>query len=174
MNDYSDLIDAIDRLTVAITETSNSLSWELLSTALATVGSVAAVLVFEFIRIRVLAPRDEFRKLLGRVNSTLIMHARYYSNPIDSNRLLVNEKTVEDYICAAAEVRRVAADVHTFSDEIRGKMICGIPSKDIKEAGRELIGLSNSFFETGSHSEQSRAENRVNEIRRLLKLSAKD
>lgn len=141
---------------------------------MATVGSVAAVLIFEAIRIRVLAPRDEFRKLLGRVNSVLIMHARYYNNPIDFNRLSASEKTVEDYIGAAAEVRRVAADVHAFVDEISGKKICGIPAKDIKEAGRELIGLSNSFFESGSHSELSRAENRANEIRRLLKLSAKE
>ena len=59
MDDYSAVIEAIDRLTAAVNQPSNSFVAECLSTVLATVGSVVAVLIFELIKNEILAPRDD-------------------------------------------------------------------------------------------------------------------
>ena len=162
------LIEAIDRLTAAVSQPLTPFESECLSTALTTVGSVAAVLIFELIKNKIFAPRDEFKKLRRKVNSTLIMYARYYSNPANLDRPTMSDRTREDYIVASAEVRKMAVDVISFADERKMKACCGIAVKDIREAGMLLIGLSNSFFSTGDKSERDYTKKRVEDIKRLL------
>ena len=79
VNDYSAVIEAIDRLTMAVNQTSNSFVSECISTVLTMVGSIAAVLIFEVIKDRYFTPRNEFKKLRRKVNSTLSMFACYYT-----------------------------------------------------------------------------------------------
>ena len=73
MNNYSTIVDAIDRLTTTVKPSSNIFLSECTSTALATLGSVAAVLIFEIIKNIFFVPRDDFRKLRRKVNGTLMI-----------------------------------------------------------------------------------------------------
>ena len=171
MNDYSSVIEAIDRLTAAVNQTSNSFTSEFLSAVLATVGSVAAVLIFELIKNEILVPRDEFRKLQRKVNSMLTMYARYYSNPVHGDRPMMSEKTIEDYISAATDVRRMAVEVIAFADARKRKKCYGIAAEDIRSAGGALIGLSNSFFFTGDRSDRDYTKEQEHEIRQLLRIA---
>ena len=173
MNDYSGIVEAIDRLAEAINQNSYPFASECLSTILATAGSVVAVLVFELIKNRILAPRDEFRKLQRRTNSTLSMYAHYYSNPVNKTIPMVSEKTQEDYINAATELRRLAVDVTAFADERKREKCCGIEVKNIREAGSLLIGLSNNFFTISDCLERDYNQKRADDIKKLLGLGQK-
>ena len=173
MRNCSALVEAIDRLTSAVNQPENSFMGEFVSTALATIGSVAAVLIFEVIKNKIITPREEFRKLQRRVNSTLSMYSCYYTNPIRSEAPMVSEKTREDYISASLEVRRLAVDVLAFADERKGKKCCGIAVEDIRSAGRNMIGLSNSFFSVGNHPELETGKQQEDRIVQLLGIAKK-
>lgn len=166
MNDYTMIVNAIDRLAEKVGQT--NVVAECLSTVLATVGSVVAVLVFEVIKNNVFTPRTEFRKMQRNVNGSLALYAHYYDNPIDYKRPMMNERTVEDYIGAAAEVRRLAVEVVAFADERKCKKCCGVKVTDIRKAGNLLIGLSNSFFSPDANLERDYTRKRVKDIKQLL------
>ena len=67
------------------------------------VGSIAAVLIFEVIKDRYFTPRNEFKKLRRKVNSTLSMFACYYTNQIDLARS--NAEEIERYSSASCIFR---------------------------------------------------------------------
>lgn len=172
MNGYTLVVDAVDRLAQEVSKTNYAA--ECLSTVLATVGSVLAVLIFEIIKDHIFVPRTEFRKLRRKVNSTLAMHARYYTNPLDNRWPMASERTIEDYINAEEEVRKLGVDVIAFADEMKGKKCCGIPVKDIRAAGRLLIGLSNNFRSSGDCSERDDNKKYEAEIKKLLAITKKE
>jgi len=174
MNDYIALVEAIDRLTATVSQTSNSFAAECLSTVLATTGSVIAVLVFEIIKDHFYAPRNEFKKLRKKVNSTLSMFACYYTNQIDIARS--DAKEIERYSSASKSMREIAVELMAFADDVQGRKCCGIPVSDISGAASLLMGLSNSFFTPYNCPEM--AENRDNDkarqkIRDLLRIEHK-
>lgn len=70
VNDYSAVIEAIDRLTTAVNQTSNSFVSECISTVLTMAGSIAAVLIFEVIKDRYFTPHNEFLRLTMSLRSS--------------------------------------------------------------------------------------------------------
>lgn len=171
MDDFSAVIEAIDRLTIAVNQSSGSFAAECMSTFLATLGSVAAVVIFEFIKDGFFSKRSEFKRLRRKVSSTLYMYAPYYSNPID--RESSKAKVVERYDNASDSVRELAVELMAFANEIKIKISCPVPVSDILNAASLLIGLSNSFFTPYHFPERSESkENRemCKEIKRLLKI----
>lgn len=170
MNCYSALVDVIDRLAIEINQRS-TFSKELLSTGIATVGSVVAVLAFELIKEHFLTPRNEFKKLRRKVNSTLSMFACYYTNQIDLAR--ASAKEVELYSSASKTMRELSVELMAFADDVASKKCCGIPVEDISEAAALLIGLSNSFFtpydcpEMADNWENDRTRKKIRELLRI-------
>ena len=75
MNNYGLLIEALNRITEAIS--TRSVLREFFSTFLATVGSIAAVLAVETIKEYFFAPRREFKQLRKKVNILLDSHSRF-------------------------------------------------------------------------------------------------
>lgn len=175
MNDYATLAEAIDHLTAAVGQPSNSLTAEILSTAVATVGSVIAVLVFELIKDHVFTPQNEFKKLRRKVNSTLSMFACYYTSQIDLARS--SAKEVELYSSASKTMREMAVELMAFADDVGRKRCCGVPVTDISRAAKLLIFLSNNFFtpynctETTGNIDNDKIRH---EIRELLKIDHKE
>lgn len=174
MNDYTSVVDALDRLTEAVSANASSFFSELLTAFLAMVGSVAAVLIFEVIKSKVFSPREEFRRLRRKVNSTLSLYACYYTNQIDLAR--AGEREKENYSSASKSVREMAVELMAFADEVRGKKCCGVKVDDISEAAAMLMVLSNMFFTPYNCPEM--ADNRGNDhvrkvIRERLKIDHK-
>jgi len=171
MTDYTAIVEAIDRLGVGMKTTFVN---DVAAAFLAMLGSVASVLIFEVIKDRYFNPREEFKKLRRKVNSTLSMYACYYTNQIDIARS--DPKTIELYSSASKSMRELAVELMAFADEYSGKKCCGVPVKDISEAASWMIGLSNSFFTPYDCPEQ--ADNRDNDrirkkIRELLQIDQK-
>ena len=137
-------IEMMDRLLVAVEGLQPSFLNEVLAALLAMLGGVATVLIFEVIKERYFNPREEFKKLRRKVNSTLSLYACYYTNQIDIAHS--DPKSIELYSSASKSMREMAVELMAFADEISWKHCCGVPVKDISEAASWLIGLSNSFF----------------------------
>jgi len=144
MNDYTAVVEALDCLTEAVSANTSSFSSEVLTAFLAMLGSVAAVLIFEVIKNKVFAPREEFRRLRRKVNSILSRYACYYTNQIDWATAGEQEKV--NYSIASKSVREMAVELMAFADEVRGKKCCGVKVEDISDAAAMLMVLSNMFF----------------------------
>ena len=173
-NCTTSLVEAIDHLIAAVSQPSNTFTTEALSTIMATVGSVVAVLIFEIIKDHFFTPRNEFKKLRRKVNSTLSMFACSYTNQIDIARSYAKE--VELYSSASKTMREMAVELMAFADDLNSKKCCDVPVSAISEAAALLIGLSNSFFTPYNCPEM--AENRDNDktrqkIRELLGIDHK-
>ena len=167
-------IEMMDKLLVAVEGLQNSFLNEVLAALLAMLGSVAAVFIVDAIKERYFKPREEFKKLRRKVDSTLSMYACYYTNQIDIARS--DPKSIELYSSASKSMRELAVELMAFADEYSGKKCCGVLVKDISEAASWLIGLSNSFFTPYDCPEQ--ADNRDNDrirkkIRELLQIDQK-
>lgn len=171
MNNYSAIVDAIDRLTMAVEPSSNIFLSECMSTALATLGSITAVLIFEIIKNTFFVPQTDFRKLRRKVNGTLMMFACYYTNQIDF--VNASAKEIECYHSASKSMREIAVDLMAFADDFRGKKCCGVPVSDIMEVASLLMGLSNNFFTPCNHSgemDNHYNNNLRHKIMKLLKI----
>ena len=75
MNNYVELIEALNRITEAVS--THSVLRDFFSTFLATAGSIAAVLAVEAIKEHFFAPRREFKQLRKRVNILLGSYSRF-------------------------------------------------------------------------------------------------
>lgn len=173
-NCSASLIEAIEHLATAIGQHSNTYVSEILSTVMATVGSVIAVLIFEVIKEHIFTPRKEFKRLRRKVNSTLGMFACYYTHQIDI--VTSNAKRLEQYSSASKTIHELAMELMAFADEINSKKCCDVPVSDISEAAWLLNGLSNNFFTPGNRTEDT--DNESNDKRRqkiieLLKIDHK-
>ena len=144
MNNYVELIEALNRITEAVS--THSVLRDFFSTFLATVGSIAAVLAVEAIKERFFAPRREFKQLRKRVNILLGSYSRFFTNQID---------------CKERDNPMVARYSSTFTVDARERQYCGITVTNILEASELLIGLSNSFFTPyGCPDDNTNQENR--------------
>lgn len=167
-------IEMMDKLLVAVEGLQNSFLNEVLAALMAMLGSVAAVFIVDAIKERYFKPREEFRRLRRKVNSTLSMYACYYTNQIDIAR--ADPKAVEAYGSASKSMREMAVELMAFADERTGKYCDGIPVKDISKAASLLIGLSNSFFTPYNCPEMADIKENDKlrkEIRELLQIDQK-
>lgn len=157
MNNYVELIEALNRITEAVS--THSVLRDFFSTFLATVGSIAAVLAVEAIKERFFAPRREFKQLRKRVNILLGSYSRFFTNQIDCKER--DNPMVVRYSNAAESLREMAMELSTFTVDAREKQYCGITVTNILEASELLIGLSNSFFTPyGCPDDNTNQENR--------------
>ena len=108
---------------------------------MATIVSGIIVFVFcEYVKEVWLMPLQEYKKLKSKTSRLLIMYAQYYGNPLKAT-----DKNPE-YDAAAKDIRLLAAELAAFA-EIIPLIHLGIPNSNIiKDASRNLIGISNSFY----------------------------
>ncbi len=169
MNEYSLITESLDCLSKAILESQNSYWPIVISTVLATIGSVITVFATDKIREVYFEPRREFRKIRRRVDSTLVMYACYYANPIDLNNL--SPKVEERYKCASNALREMASELRAFADEVvENRTFCNVTRNDIMKASSEMIGLSNSLFYNSNNFLKDNDE-KASKIRRLLRIT---
>ena len=166
LNALKDLLSTIFEFAVhEESQVTNNTGWEMASTIIA---GVLVFVVCEWLKEVWLSPLQEYKKLKAKVSKMLIVHAQYYSNPIT-----IDHKMNEEYSKASSEIRELASEVSAFA-EIIPYIHWGIPdAKNIVEAGRCLIGLSNGFHirneESAFTQSNQNAETR-NKIKELLKL----
>lgn len=169
MEDLNSLVHAIDKLTEAVRNSENTYIPMIISTALATIGSIVAVLVVDAIKNRYIRPTEEFEKLRRKINSTLSLYACYYTNQIDIANS--DKKLVEQYSSAADTVRMIAVELRAFVDDEKRKKYKKIGVVEISTAASNLMGLSNSFFtpyNCPGMTENMENRKTADEIRKLL------
>lgn len=96
----------------------------------------------------VLRPIQEYKKLKGKVAKYLVLYASCYSNP-----QFVEDGNSEKHDKAGEELRELASEVLAFSETTPNYLITLIliPKKEkLKIASENLIGLSNSLYESKS------------------------
>ena len=142
MNNYVELIEALNRITEAVS--THSVLRDFFSTFLATVGSIAAVLAVEAIKERFFAPRREFKQLRKKVNILLDSHSRFFTSQIDCKER--GNPLVERYSSAAESLHELAMELRTFTIDAKERQYYGVTVARIQGASKLLIGLSNSFF----------------------------
>ena len=132
---------------------------------------IAGVVVFvicEWLKEVWLNPLQEYKKLKSKVSKELIVSSMYYANPI-----IHSDGMEKEYTEASNKMRELASEVAAFA-EIVPCVHLGIPnSKNIVEAGKHLMGLSNSFFISNYNvAETHMDQNAVleNKVKKLLNL----
>ncbi len=129
---------------------------------------VSGVLVFALSQLFIeyyLNPIKEYKKLKAKIAYTLTYYACYYSNPI---KLEQDEKGL--WQNGSNELRKVASEVDAFA-QVRPKSNHAIPKKeDLLKVKSSIIGLSNSFFQTGATDRIDFNLERISEIETLLEL----
>lgn len=132
---------------------------------------IAGVVVFvacEWLKEVWLSPLQEYKKLKAKTSQMLIQYANLYSNPAT-----LSKGNNEHYDKASDEMRILASELSAFT-EIMPFIHIGIPkAKDIAEASKNLIGISNSFYTTNVDGIETRIEHAHkyrDEVKRYLKL----
>lgn len=131
-------------------------------------AGVVVFVICEWVKEVWLSPLQEYKKLKSKVSKTLILYACYYSNPIP-----LGDSMREVYSKASDEIRELASEVSAFA-EVIPFIHWGIPkAKNIIEAGKCLIGISNRFFynsDAGFDRHLDENDKARKEIKKLLKL----
>ena len=121
----------------------------------------------------ILRPIQEYKKLKSKVGKYLVLYACYYCNP----RIKESGKNYPAWEDAGNTTRELAAEVAAFAEIKPLKVFTpfSIPSKkNLLEASTQLIGLSNSYFETDkTYLYQTIAQNKayVLIVKKNLKIS---
>lgn len=133
MNNYVELIEALNRITEAVS--THSVLRDFFSTFLATAGSIAAVLAVEAIK------------------------ERFFTNQIDCKEN--GNPLVERYSSAAESLHELAMELRTFAIDAREKQYYGVTVTKMLEASKLLTGVSNNFFTPFGHpDDNTNQENR--------------
>ena len=132
------------------------------------VAGVFVYVICEYLKEIWLQPLQEYKQLKAQISKSLVFYANVYTDPI-----LLNSPNITNHEKASLEFRSHAADLAAFA-EMQNKIHFGIPKSSIlREASKELIGVSNRFFAPNNtiatefieSNEKSRAK-----IQQLLKL----
>ena len=94
-------------------------------------------------------PIQAYKGLKAKVAKLLILHACYYSNPW----IYDTDGDSSAWKAASIEIRELSAEVAAFAElkPFHPLVFYAIPTqKRLGEASKYLMGLSNSFFTTGS------------------------
>jgi len=166
--DYSELVTAIDRLVSALGSKEYSYFAECVSTGIATVGSVLAVVIFEIIKVRFFDRRTEFKNLKRKVACALQLYACYYVNQVD--RAKAEKSVIDDYNQAAWKVRETSVELTVFAEQLKTKKCCGVLREDIEKAASLLMGLSNNFFIPDNSPEMREGRENYETKNKILKL----
>lgn len=142
------------------------------SSILATIGSVVAVLLVDYIKHKFVKSKQEFNKLKRKINSVLIMYANRISNPIRYDKL--TQDNVEYYNEAQKALREVATELNVFIDEYGVKTIHGVTNEHLHKVLGNLFYLSNAIFITNDEVGLIRPTDnnkKAEEIKELLKIT---
>lgn len=135
------------------------------------IAGVFVYVICEYLKEIWLQPLQEYKQLKAQISKNLIFYANIYTNPI-----LTDNQNKSDHEKASYEFRSHAADLVAFA-EMQNKIHFGIPKSSIlREASKELIGVSNRFFapdRDSAHRFMEDNERSREEIQHLLKLKIK-
>jgi hypothetical protein len=148
-----------------------------LTASLTILGGVFVFVITQIVLKIVIQPFAEFRKVKGRINTSLIFHANVYMNPIHLSED-VNHKNRADI--TSNEFRILASELMASYQMLTCKHLLIwlgiIPNREkIHDASRHLIGLSNGIYTYSSYAEYKHDERKKNdssakELARILDL----
>ena len=115
----------------------------------------------------VIIPYLKYRELKAKIEFTLTMYAKYYSNPLYYDEEKLNEITVNNYRNASEEVRKMAAEVAGYI----GNCSFFVSKEKLKDVKSYLIYISNSFFKDDVEERLSKENKQMEKkIKELLKI----
>lgn len=141
--DLVSIVKALEELTRTVAS-QNSLASTILSTLIATLGSVAAVFIVEYIKTKCFEPRKQFETLRAKALNNMEFYASVATNVIDLKS--ASEQDIQRRIEASTELRMMAVEIKTLIDTNNKRKYNGIKSEAIYEAGRNLMYISNSLY----------------------------
>lgn len=132
------------------------------------VAGVVVFIVGEWLKEIWLSPLQEYKSLKAKTARMLVQYANLYSNTAN-----LTKGNNEHYDKASDEMRILASELSAFAETMHFIHI-GIPkAKDIAEASRCIIGISNSFYITNNETLHDRIEQvhkYRDDVKRYLKL----
>lgn len=141
------------------------------SSVLATIGSVVAVLLVDYIKHKFIKPKQDFNKLRSKIYSVLVMYANRLSNPIKYEA--VTPENEGYYKSAELALREIAVELDVFVNQSDIKTIDGITNEQLRKAVGDLFLLSNSVFVATYESEFTNPKtnrNVIKEVKDILKI----
>jgi len=135
----------------------------ILTSSLTILGGVIIFSITRFVERFYIIPMDNLNKLRGQVSHKIILHRNKFGN----TNLTAEEKD------------EISNDFRKLSSELRSKVYLIknyrllsclnliLPREDVFVASRELMGLSNSFFQDN----QQKHDNRIEKIEKNLSIS---
>ena len=135
-----------------------------LTSTLTVLGAIAVFVVGQVIAKFLLEPLDKLKAQIGGISDVLVFHANIYTNPGLSRKEDMDETSkVLHQRASLLRARAHASPGYRFFSLLRL-----VPQpKDVREASRNLIGLSNAVRVEGRGLENYELANKA---RRLLKL----
>ncbi len=130
---------------------------------------ISGVLVFvagQLFNEYFLKPINDYKKLRSKIAYSLTLYAYLYMNPVKFDD---KNSDIEE---ASYELRKLAAEVDAII-ELRPVGMIFIPKEDVLiKVSKNLIGLSNGFYETGTVNTVKQNDNIRKEIYKLLKMKS--
>ena len=130
--------------------------------------SAIVFVLTECIKEVLFTPYNEYKRVKAKITFLIVLNSNVYANPF---KLDSSNNANSMYKRATDQTREAAAELYSIIEK-RYKMNLFIPdSKKLKEAARQLIGLSNSlhFREDPSAVIESNSK-RILQILELLKI----
>lgn len=162
----------IDEIHVVLENTNNTSWYQFLLTCVITV--VSGVLVFiigQYLLTIWVQPLQKYKELKQKISYSITYYAQYYNNVLDNHHSSIFEET-SAYKKGSDEIRKLASELRGFAETISW-IHFGIPRKKVLyDTSSKLIGLSNSFFSSEQHIQDTISRNidKVEKIKRNLKM----
>ena len=154
-------------------ENTNNTSWHqsLLTCVITVISGVLVFIIGQYLLTIWVQPLQKYKELKQKISYSLTYYARYYNNVLDNaHRSLLEETSL--YENGSDEIRKLASELRGFAETISW-IHFGIPNKKVLyETSEKLIGLSNSFFSSEQHIQDTISRNidKVEKIKRNLKM----
>lgn len=119
----------------------------IISIIVTVVSGVLVFIVGQILTSVWLKPLQEYKEIKRKISYQLVFYANVYSNPIDLAKYKdSNSDAVLNYKSVSEELRKSASELAGFI-EILSFIKIGIPKKkNLHNAYKNMIGLSNSLF----------------------------
>jgi hypothetical protein len=122
-----------------------------LTSSVTILGGVLIFVLEKIVEIFFINLIHKQKQVIGDICDKLIFYADLYSNPFNQ-KIPQSPEIINRYIRARDEVRSLASLLNSRTQQITwygffAKLHIVLPQENIQEASRNLIALSNSFFE---------------------------
>lgn len=108
------------------------------------ISGVLVYIIGQILKEIWLTPLQEYKKLKSKISFSLSYYAQYYSNVVDL--ATCGEETKKIYIAASDEMRKISCELDGFIETLSWFKPCIPKKKNLYEASREIMGISNGFF----------------------------